>query len=280
MGYVEDMDRKIQKDTGIGLFGSDYLDDVSGASEEEAAKEAAAAQEAAGEAAEAELRTAQERLEAELSPYREFGVEQGVSQLPGLFEQQQAAISDPSAVINNPFFQAMSRDQEQRLINQRAALGKGGSGGTGDALTRNMLLLGNQFSQQNLGNIQQQIQNRFNAAQIGQSSAAQTGVSGLQTAGNIGGIMGNVANAQAAGIMGAQQAGAAGTQNMIGLLAAPFTGGASLGMGGMFGGGGLGGGSGVASPPPSNNPYFVGPQMPGGGQGQSPYFVGPTAPRY
>ena len=256
MGYVEDMGEKTGLDSVVGSIGG-VVDQFTGKAAADAAEDAAAIQAAAGTDAIANLRQAQIEAAARQQPFEEFGVQQGVEQLPGLFQQQQAAISDPSAVINNPFFQAMSRDQEQRLINQRAALGKGGSGGTGDALTRNMLLLGNQFSQQNLGNIQQQIQNRFNAATIGQNAASQTGTQALNTAGNIGGVMGNIANAQAAGVIGQQQAGMQGFQNLMGigsLVAAPFTGGASLGLGGIFGGG-----SGVSSPPP--NP-FVGPLRP------------------
>ncbi|MBL4753769.1 MAG: tail fiber domain-containing protein [Flavobacteriales bacterium] len=194
------------------------VETVSGQGAAKAAKDAARLQAGAGAEARDIAEAAQFRLEEGLQPFAEFGVDQGIGQLPGLFEQQQAAISDPtSGVLNNPFFQALAQQQEQRLLNVQGSRGKGFSGGTEDALNRNLLLLGNQFSQQNIGNIQGQIQNQFNAANIGQSSAAQVGVSGLNTAGNIGGILGNVANAQAAGVIGQQQAQAQGINNIIGI---------------------------------------------------------------
>jgi len=226
MGAVEDAGDFLQENvldpiedvTGLRPFGSDALDSLSGKDAADAAKEAAGIQAASGREAAAIAEAAQFRLEEGLQPFTQFGVDQGIGQLPGLFEQQQAAISDPtSGVLNNPFFQALAQQQEQRLLNVQGSRGKGFSGGTRDALIRQQLLLGNQFSQQNIGNIQGQIQNQFNAANIGQSSAAQVGVSGLNTAGNIGGILGNVANAQAAGVIGQQQAGAQGVNNIIGL---------------------------------------------------------------
>jgi len=250
MGFVSD----VASSVGGALFdpfdvvsntASSVSDYVTGAPAAEAAEEAAALQAAAGRDATANLRLAQLEAAARQQPFEQFGIEQGIEQLPGSFERLQGAIDDPSgAVLNNPFFQALAGQQEQRLMASQAARGKFGSGETGDDLQRNLLLLGNQFAQQNIGNIQGQIQNQFNASTIGQNAATQTGVSGLQTAGNIGGIMGNVANAQAAGVIGQQQAQAGGLGNLMqlgGLIAAPFTGGSSLGLSGLgsfFGGGG------------------------------------------
>jgi len=155
-------------------------------------------------------------LRGDLAPFKEFGVDQGVGQLPGLFSQLQGAISDPSsAVIDNPFFKALAGQQEQRLLASQAARGKVGSGETGDELQRNLLLLGNQFQQQNIGNIQGQIQNQFNAATIGQNAAAQTGTAGLQTAQNIGGILGNVANIRGAAEVAGANATNQGISNIL-----------------------------------------------------------------
>jgi len=63
-------------------------------------------------------------------------------------------------VINNPFFQALSAQNERSTLARNAALGLAGSGGTQDALTRNLLLLGNQFQQQDLSNQQQNFVNQ------------------------------------------------------------------------------------------------------------------------
>ena len=203
---------------GLGNEVQSGIQDLTGESAAIAAEEAAELQAAAGSDAVANLRQAQIEAAARQQPFEDFGVTQGLEQLPGAFGQLQSAISDPTAgVINNPFFQALSADQDRRLAASSAARGKFASGGTDDAFARQQLLLGNQFSQQNIGNIQSQIQNQFNAATLGQNAAAGTGAQGLRTAGNIGGIIGNVANSQAAGILGAQQAQAAGTGNLIGL---------------------------------------------------------------
>lgn len=64
--------------------------------------------------------------------------------------QQFTADTDPNRVLNNPFFQALQEQQSQGLINQQAALGRGGSGETNDLLTQNLLLLGNEFQQQDI----------------------------------------------------------------------------------------------------------------------------------
>ena len=239
-------------DAGLG-FVNDVLDPFTGGGADKAAKDAARAGRAAGREARDVTEAAQFRLEEGLQPFTDFGVSQGIDQLPGSFGQLQSAISDPSsAVLNNPFFQALSADQDQRLLASRAARGKVGSGGTDDALERQQLLLGNQFAQQNIGNIQGQIQNQFNAAQVGQSSAAQVGVSGLNTANQVGGIIGNMGNVTAAGIIGRDAAKTQGANNLLSLATAGFTGGLSL----LGGGGGvpfLGGGS---SPPPPTNSGF------------------------
>ena len=245
--------KKLGKDLGVeDAFKFDPLDILGSRAGEDAAEEATELQTRAGTDAVSNLRQAQIEAAARQQPFETFGVEQGVNALPGSFEQLQSAINNPSSgVINNPFFQALSADQDRRLAASRAAGGKFFSGGTDDAFARQQLLLGNQFSQQNIGNLQGQIQNQFNAATIGQNAASQTGVQGLQTAGNIGGIMGQVANAQASGVIGQQQAGAQGFQNLLGLgglVAAPFTGGASLAVSGIGSGMGLGGGS---APPPN-----------------------------
>lgn len=111
-------------------------------------------------------------LKKSTKPFSNLGIES--AGLLGDFLQQDQGISlpqlqDPSQIINNPFFQALQQQGVQGTLNERAALGLGGSGGTEDALTRQTLLLGNQFQQQdfqnqqqNFANQQSQQQNRFN----------------------------------------------------------------------------------------------------------------------
>lgn len=193
---------------GMGPGGEN--DPFFGGAASHAAGEASALQVAQADRALLAQQQAQAEIRGDLSPFREFGA----NALPLL----QSAVADPSErVLNNPFFQAMAGDQEQRLLASRAARGKVGSGGTGDELTRNLLLLGNDFAQQDIGNM-------FNMSTIGANAAAQQGTQTQQGAGAMTGIMGQLGNAQAAGTVGAANAQAQGAGNMlsagIGLLSA------------------------------------------------------------
>lgn len=216
----------VRKTTGIDLTGG-------GASD--AASEAAALQ-VAGQ------RQGLEAIRQDLGPFRQVGEEAANLLLSSVFEPTQ---QDPSAVLQNPFFQALARQQEQDTLAQRAALGLAGSGGTQDALTRNLLQLGWGFQQQDISNALQQNQLRFNQLMgitgIGQASAAQTGAAGQQALTNIGQIQG------VPGMVEAQVKAQQGQQLMSGLGA--LAGGAVGGpFGAMMGGNILGGGSAVAPP--------------------------------
>lgn len=201
--------------------------------------EASAAQTAAGERA---LEFGAEQV----APFRDLGIE-GANLLSPFLAGEQPSFggfdTDPNRVLNNPLFQALAGDQEQRLINQRAALGLGGSGGTRRDLNKNLLLLGNQFQQQDIGNQQQTFQNRlsanqnrfnqlFDVSRLGANAATQQATSGA-------GIIQGIGNAQSAGIIGKQNA-------ISGLLqqAGGAGSGAVLGSAGALGGGiGAGGGA-------------------------------------
>ena len=190
--------------------------DVTGQRAGKAAKDAARVQTQAGREARAAEEAGLAVLREDLDPFRAAGVG-GLDQFQLGTESLQSAISDPTAgVIDNPFFRALSADQDRRLLAVRAAGGKTFSGGTNDALIRQQLQLGNQFSQQNIGNIQSQIQNSLNLSTLGQNAAARTGTAALQSAGNVGGILGNVGNVNAAGIIGANNAQTQGASNAIG----------------------------------------------------------------
>ena len=155
---------------------------------EDAAINASNIQAEAGQEAIAFQRESLEQIRGDLQPFRQAGTDT----LPLL----QQAIDDPSGrVINNPFFQALAGDQEQRILNQRASLGLAGSGGTDDALARAQLLLGNQFAQQDIGNL-------TNLTTIGQNAAAQTGSATQQTATGVSNLLTDVGNVQAAGLIG------------------------------------------------------------------------------
>lgn len=201
MGAVEKAFKKANDLGGYGAGGEN--DPFFGGAASAAATDAAEMQVAQADRALAAQVLANDQARADLSPFKEAGAA-GLPLLSG-------AISDPSSrVLNNPFFQSMAADQEKRLLSSAAARGKVGSGGTGDDLQRNLLLLGNQFAQQDIANLQ-------NLANTGLNAAAQTGASAQQGASAVGGILGNIGNAQAAGAVGAANARAQGGENALGL---------------------------------------------------------------
>ena len=193
-----------------GERAGEFIDnELLGGNAEDAAKEAAAIAEAAGQEALAINNQQFEQTRTDLAPFREAGAA-GIPLLSG-------AINDPSSrVLNNPFFKSMAADQEQRLLASAAARGKTGSGGTNDDLQKNLLLLGNQFAQQDITNLQ-------NLTNTGLNASAKTGAFGQQSAATAGGIIGNVANSQAAGVVGAANARSDATGNLLGIGALAYS---------------------------------------------------------
>jgi len=168
---------------------------------EDAAQQAAAIQAQAGTEAIAFQERALETTRGDLQPFRQAGTES----IPLL----QQAINDPSdRVLNNPFYTALAEQQEQRLLSSAAARGKVGSGGTDDALTRNMLLLGNQFAQQDIGNLQ-------NLSTLGANAAARTGSATQNTATSVADLMTQIANAESAGVIGEANVGAQANRDLL-----------------------------------------------------------------
>jgi len=200
---------------GLSLVAEDALQEggfieqnLLGGAQKDAAERAAERQEAAALTAQELQQQTTEQIRGDLAPFREAGA----STIPLL----QGAIEDPSSrVLNNPFFQSMAADQEQRLLASAAARGKVGSGGTSDDLQRNLLLLGNQFAQQDIANLQ-------NLTNTGANAAAQTGSFLQQGATSQGGILGNMANAQAASEIAQANAQAQATGNLLTLGATIF----------------------------------------------------------
>lgn len=165
------------------------------------------------------------------------------------YRQQEAPQIDTSAerVYNNPLFQAVSNDVSQRLLGNRAARGKLGSGGTNVGLNNALGNLALQFQgqdinnqMQNIGyrqnqmindinNSQTQFANLFNLFNTGSNIAANQGQAGLNVANSIGNALQNKGNA----FSQAEYQKASATNNMLNNIA-------SMGMygysNGMFGG--------------------------------------------
>lgn len=171
---------------------------------DDAARDAANVQSRSADKAIDLQRESRDLARGDLAPFREAGVAQ-LNPLSSL-------ISDPKAqldyVQNNPFFKALADDAQGRLFSNRAAKGKVGSGGTAEALQNSILLLG-----QNLLN--NNINQRFNLANMGQSAAAGQANTALTSGQSISDLITGQGNAQAAGIVGAANARSGGINSLI-----------------------------------------------------------------
>ena len=226
MGFVRDT-------TGI---------DLTGGGQRKAIKDASKAQAAAGQEAIGFQREALEGLTERLDPFAQAGTET----IPGLLEAIQGQAPEfqratSSDILNNPFFQALSQQQDERLLESQAARGKLGSGGTNDALARQQLLLGQDFlNQENASRLQQAqfgtqqrqqgIADLFGLTQLGQQSAAGIGSAGLQTGANVGNLLTQIGNVQGAGLIAGSQVG----NPLFDMLKGAAVGGAA-GSAGVFG---------------------------------------------
>lgn len=169
-----------------------------GGKAKDAARDAANIQAGAAENAAQMTRDAQQQLRSDLNPYRQAGE----TALPLL--QQMATSSGAEQVAqlqSNPLFRATLNARDRNSLGLAATQGRIGTGDTSAQFDENFLLSASPL-------LQQQEQRLLNLANIGQSSASQTGVSGLQAAGAAGSNLMGAADARSAGIVGAQQAAA------------------------------------------------------------------------
>ena len=90
--------------------------------------------------------------------------------------------TDPNRVLQNPIFQQAAKQQEQRLINQNAALGLGASGQTRRDLFANNAQLANQFLNEDVGRQQQEFANQFDLSGRGFSQGFASNAQNFQNA--------------------------------------------------------------------------------------------------
>lgn len=193
------------------------------------------ASDAAGHAArlaEGQLRGGLADLKAGLQPFQDVGTQAAKGLMASIFDPNSYTAQ---TALNDPFYKALAGQMTNDVLSERAALGLSGSGATTDALTKNILLLGEQFKNARMNENNLRFNQMFNTASMGQNAAAMTGTNTLNTMGEIGSFMG------VPGMLKAQEKAKQGSQFM-GLL----------GAGAMMFGGGLGGGA-------------VAPGMAGGG---------------
>lgn len=224
--------------TGLVVGGSQL---IGGAIQSRAAGKAAGQQAQAAEAGIEEQRRQFDRLQELLKPYVEAGTpalqaQQALLGLGGPEAQQQAV----SGLEASPLFQALARQGEEAMLQQASATGGLRGGNIQAALA--------QFRPQMLAQaIEEQYGRLGGMTALGQQSAAGVGAAGMQTGGQIAGLLQQQGAARAGGTMGR----AAPFVNMFN-LPAQFVGlqmgmGKTPGFGSLFGGAQPAGGSGMAT---------------------------------
>jgi hypothetical protein len=161
----------------------------------DAARDAAKQQSEAAAAAEEGLDARERVFRNDLAPYRQAGEDA----LPLLNEFSTNPQAQVDYLNSNPLFQASLGVKDRDTAGRLASQGRIGTGDQSMQLQENYLLAASPL-------IAQREQQLLNLANIGQSSAAQTGVSSLDAGRSIGELGMQGANARAAGIVGAQQA--------------------------------------------------------------------------
>lgn len=156
-----------------------------------AAKKASQAQIEQSEAAIAEQQAAREELRRLLSPYTSAGTSSlqmmlGALGLNGADAENQFVTNQE----NSPIFQALARQGEDAILQNASATGGLRGGNVQGALAQFRPALLNQFLEQRYGRL-------ADLTALGQRSAAGVGAGSMNTATNIGNIMGDIGAAQA-----------------------------------------------------------------------------------
>lgn len=185
-------------------LGRSIVDQVTGQNAKDAAREAAAVQKEAGLAAIEEARAARETARTDLMPYAQFGQQQ----LPAL-----SSILNPQGQVdylqNNPIFKASLANMNEQVLNNAAVRGRLNAGDTRQRFLEN-------FQASALPLLSYQTNSLFNAANLGQSSAAGQAANGLNASQVIGSNITGMGNANAAGIVGVQNARNQATKDILG----------------------------------------------------------------
>ena len=167
---------------GAGLLGGTIYSAISGADAAEDAaniqaqstQDSIAAQQSLLERQIQAAESAEARQREVLQPFVNAGTE-GLSDLSSL-------VNDPNAqaeyITNNPFYQSLADDAQNRIFANQAARGKLGSGETAEALQTSLVLLGQDI-------LNQGIQQRQNLATLGSNAASGQATSIQNSANNI-----------------------------------------------------------------------------------------------
>lgn len=188
----------------MGFF-SDFVGGITGRNAADASKDAAATQAASADKAIAFQEETRDLAREDLAPFKDFGASQ-INPLAALLTGQGQA----DYLQNNPLFTAALDSINTATMNNRAARGKLGSGGTLNALQNNYLATALPF-------IQDQRNALFNSVNLGQSSAAGQANTALSTGNNISDLNTQRGNALASGIAGSSAATTQGANNLMNL---------------------------------------------------------------
>ncbi|WP_288384600.1 hypothetical protein [uncultured Acinetobacter sp.] len=175
---------------------------LSSRAQSKAASSAAQAQTEASQAAIDEQRRQFDAVQELMKPYVNAGTQglSGQSDLLGLngADKQQAAID---AINNSAAMKTYVQQGENALLQNASATGGLRGGNTQSALAQFRPQLLNQL-------VNQQYQNLGGLTSIGQNAAAGVGNAGMQTANNIGNLLGSIGQAQAGNALAQGQASA------------------------------------------------------------------------
>ena len=189
----------------IGTFGLIDGGDLTGENAAGASRDASRAQSQALDRSINLTRETRDLARNDLAPFRDFGASQ-INPLLELFDPQ----GQSDFLTANPLFNASLDSINKATMNNRAARGKLGSGGTLKALQNNFTTTALPF----LNNQQNQL---FNAINLGQSSAAGQANTALNTNNSIANMLGQQGDVRAAGIVGAQGAQQGAFNNLLNL---------------------------------------------------------------
>ena len=178
-----------------------------------AANKAASAQAKSGQAAIDESIAAREQSRQDLQPYAQFGQQQ-------LQPLQNMLTSDGQMqyLQNNPIFNASLKNMNEQVLNNAAVRGRLNAGDTRQRFFDN-------FQAAALPLLSYQSNNLFNAANMGQASAAGQANTSLTTGQNIGNTLTDIGNARASGIVGRANAQAGFAQDIVKGISSVYGGG-------------------------------------------------------
>lgn len=158
------------------------------------------------------------------------------------------ALSTPQGqadfINNNPFFDSLAQNAQNRIFNNQAARGKLGSGETAAGLRNQLVSMGSDLLSREIGNLQgvsglnsdinnqgitnlfnlfgtrqglrqNNIANLLNLVSLGQNAASNQGNTLNSLGVNVGNTLTDIGNAQAAGMVGASNARLQGQQNFF-----------------------------------------------------------------